>query len=900
MALEYNKKSSEIIKHLYGETSSEYSKELSSLSQIYFALGKYEQAIPIQKNAISIYTESERDTSFNYAYAIYTMSLLYKGTNQYHKEIELLREFKKIMGRTPKYHKYLINADNNLAVAHDNLGDYERAISYIKEVLKNTSINDENYSVRLQNLAFYEARLGEFGKAIETYKEALIAAKRTYGVNHSRYAQLLDAIGQLYLRKGELNQAKQLFEEAISVFEGIKEFDESHSEYGFYLNNYARTLLELKKFDDAIDLLNKTIEISEKDSINDKVRYIRKKHDLAKVYIRTREYAKAIDLLENFKEEYRLKLGSSNPDYGHYLKTMGKAYMGIFDYRKAIPYLDSSNRILISQIDKVFKFRSEKENKEFVKTIVPEFDEYQSMLIKNEELVGPLVEINLNNQLILKNLLLSQSRRIIDKLINSKDPYIERKVYEYKDIKSIINRNYSLEPSNRLINFDSLNNVLNEKEVELVKLYSKNFADKTSLDDNWELVRKILKEDEIAIEFSNFKFFENNSRRDSILYVAYVYKKNWGKPKIIKLFEEQELKKVLKNKTPNQLYAIRGSKAKGISDLKNVYELVWKPLEEDLTDVSSIYFAPCGILNQIPFSAISLEGKSRLIDKYNLIQLSSTSKISSLQTEFLPSDILFFGGIEYDHNEIGNVLDTTKLNFKELESFKSSKSSIGKAKSWKFLPGTLKEIKNIKQEFDIRNISNKTLKGKNASEKEFKKLDGNGPKIIHIATHGFFFENFQLKSIKSQSLENMSLYYHSEDPLLRSGLILAGGNYAWNHGTNPYEIEDGILTSMEISNLDLSNTDMVVLSACETGLGDIDGSEGVYGLQRAFKMSGVDIIIMSLWEVPDIETAEFMERFYRNWLGGIEVRRAFNQTQRFMANKYKGEPEKWAAFVLFE
>ena len=136
--------------------------------------------------------------------------------------------------------------------------------------------------------------------------------------------------------------------------------------------------------------------------------------------------------------------------------------------------------------------------------------------------------------------------------------------------------------------------------------------------------------------------------------------------------------------------------------------------------------------------------------------------------------------------------------------------------------------------------------------------------------------------------------------LLRSGLIFSGANYAWQNGSNPYEEEDGVLTALEISNLDLSNTDLVVLSACETGLGDIEGSEGVYGLQRAFKMAGVDLIMMSLWEVPDKETSEFMNVFYTNWLSGQEVRTAFRNAQLEMSTIYKDHPEKWAAFVLFE
>ncbi len=129
---------------------------------------------------------------------------------------------------------------------------------------------------------------------------------------------------------------------------------------------------------------------------------------------------------------------------------------------------------------------------------------------------------------------------------------------------------------------------------------------------------------------------------------------------------------------------------------------------------------------------------------------------------------------------------------------------------------------------------------------------------------------------------------------------MANANYAWQHGTNPYEEDDGILTALEISNLDLKNTDIVILSACETGLGDIPSSEGVYGLQRAFKMAGVNTIIMTLWEVPDKETAEFMDLFYTKWKATNNPKTAFKDAQKVMMNTYRDNPEKWAAFVYFE
>ncbi|CAN0585279.1 unnamed protein product, partial [Ectocarpus sp. 12 AP-2014] len=192
------------------------------------------------------------------------------------------------------------------------------------------------------------------------------------------------------------------------------------------------------------------------------------------------------------------------------------------------------------------------------------------------------------------------------------------------------------------------------------------------------------------------------------------------------------------------------------------------------------------------------------------------------------------------------------------------------------------------------------------------------PDIIHIATHGFFFfyalynDSLAMERGKTkfearvnrilgigEAVQNDSIVNH--DPLIRSGLILAGGNYAWVNGkAHPGKTEDGILTALEISNMDLSNTDLVVLSACDTGLGDINGSEGVYGLQRAFKMAGVDMILMTLWPIPDKETPEFMQKFYTDWLGEGNIREAFKNAQIFMQKEYPDNPEYWAGFVLLQ
>jgi CHAT domain-containing protein len=143
-------------------------------------------------------------------------------------------------------------------------------------------------------------------------------------------------------------------------------------------------------------------------------------------------------------------------------------------------------------------------------------------------------------------------------------------------------------------------------------------------------------------------------------------------------------------------------------------------------------------------------------------------------------------------------------------------------------------------------------------------------------------------------------FKNAENPLLRSGLIFAGGNHAWNNQPLPAGVEDGILLASEVSEMYLPNTQLVVLSACETGLGDIKGAEGVFGLQRAFKMAGVKYLIISLWQVPDYQTSELMSKFYENWLAGLPIHNSFRNAQAFLKQKYPGDPFNWAAFVMVE
>jgi CHAT domain-containing protein len=286
------------------------------------------------------------------------------------------------------------------------------------------------------------------------------------------------------------------------------------------------------------------------------------------------------------------------------------------------------------------------------------------------------------------------------------------------------------------------------------------------------------------------------------------------------------------------------------------------------------------------------------MDKYQLQQYTSTRQVVLRENEKQtnkPTNIVLFGNANFSMDSL-QLVKQKKENQNLSTSIYTPQNRSARGGSWNALPGTAEEVKKINDLFTHNKINSKSFTQTNATEENLKALSGNSPQVLHIATHGFFLPGSDKKA-RENNLTSENTYTLAKDPLLRSGLILAGGNYAWNH--TPIDgIEDGIVTAYEISQLNLSNTELVVLSACETALGDVKGSEGVFGLQRAFKMAGVKKMIVSLWQVPDKETAELMTSFYTYWMKGKTINDAFAQAQADMRKKYS--PFYWAAFVLVE
>ena len=379
--------------------------------------------------------------------------------------------------------------------------------------------------------------------------------------------------------------------------------------------------------------------------------------------------------------------------------------------------------------------------------------------------------------------------------------------------------------------------------------------------------------------------------------MALILKKGEQYPQLVKLCKEAELKQY----SPE-------------SELDELYNLVWKPISSQLTGIKTIYYTPSGLLNNIPFQALYQEkdgAKEYLMDKYSMHQLTSTRYLAlglkQKADENIETNIALFGGVNYNDfpeskSDTSNYLASEAaflyknlIASRDLEDTRSGAS---------YLPGTKKEVENIADLLKSNKWEVTTTEGKNASENKFKAFSGtNSKSILHIATHGFAFPEKEEKR-KEMAFSMMSgneKYKSYDNPMIRSGLLFGGANLTWQgNGDSLLKTtnEDGVLTAYELSQLDLSNTKLVVLSACQTGKGAIQGSEGTFGLKRALKLAGVENMIVSLWDVPDEPTMEMMTLFYTELSKTKKPVLSFDVAQKTMRDKYPNEPKNWAGFVF--
>ena len=335
-------------------------------------------------------------------------------------------------------------------------------------------------------------------------------------------------------------------------------------------------------------------------------------------------------------------------------------------------------------------------------------------------------------------------------------------------------------------------------------------------------------------------------------------------PKIVKLFNSDDLHLI---------------KQKDYYATPKLYNIVWKPLSQYLKGIKNVYFSPIGKFHTIGIEYLPDDNGNIFGEKYATYRLSSTRELAIATAENLERKAATFGGILYENNHLNTNI---------------------RGNGASFLVGTKNESEIVAKFLQSADYNVIALSDTIATEDSFKKLSNSGLKILHIGTHGFYFTENELKDSDFNYLTEGD--QTDEDRALScSGLLFAGANAAFSPETRsaiPEGSDDGILTAKEISRLNFQGLDLVVLSACQSGLGEVTG-DGVFGLQRGFKKAGAHTIVMSLWNVSDDATQLLMTEFFKNLTSGMKKREAFVSAQKIVRQKFP-HPGLWAAFVMID
>ena len=394
---------------------------------------------------------------------------------------------------------------------------------------------------------------------------------------------------------------------------------------------------------------------------------------------------------------------------------------------------------------------------------------------------------------------------------------------------------------------------------------------------SFEDIATILNDDECAIEIVRT---ESLDLPPTVRYKALMLSHDSEEPVQITEFDELELRNIL---LEGKTY-----------DNDALYKLLWEPIRSKLEGKTTIFISPDGILNLINLGALKTPEGHIFGDLFKLITLSSTREIPRLKANdslsAIPSQIALFGGLDFKKDySLAHIHDDCIMGARSNHRLDRS---ICRGE-FRYLPSTLTEISEISKAIPQGAIAQTFMK-ENGTEEAFKRLSGKGIKIIHLATHGFYYTPSVVEEVG---------YFHSKqttDPLSHCGLILTSGNNAWKGSPVPEGSEDGILLGEEIARMDLTDTDFVVLSACNTALGDIS-PDGITGLRKAFKRAGVKTLLMTLDRVDDKATCTFMTEFYRLLFSGVERHEAFKGAVNYLrGSEHYSSPKYWAPFIMLD
>ncbi|MFM8913204.1 MAG: CHAT domain-containing protein, partial [Flammeovirgaceae bacterium] len=837
------------------KTPSQRCRESLDVAEKLYELKRYKEAEVSFLLAKSEYESNGITDNINYSKVLADLGLVYATMGRFENAETLTKEAlekrEETLGRKSKAGASSLN---NYAVLYQNTGRYteaektfEEALSVIEATLGRKS---EEYTIALNNQAILFSKIGRFEQGIEKLKSAIAIMESMDKKNIRNQVGLQSNLALLYQQTNRLSEAESIY----LKFEKV--LGSGNPYYAGVLNSLGLLYIQMNKLDKVEEYFNKAANVYKSKLGAQSPNYAKVLNDQGNFYRMQGRFADAEAKLNESLSIRNNALGENHPDYVKTQEDLGILYWKKGDFEKANPLFQASLAKSLDFINRYFPPMSEAEKTKYWDVLQPRFQKYFNYCLDAASANPAVLKEMYNYQIATKALLLNSTNKIKQSILNSGNENLIRDYKAWLEKKETLARYYSLskeELQNQKIDLAATERDANQMERSLSersKEFSQAYASEII---GMEKIAALLGDTEAVVEVIRIQQFDKDFTTES-KYAVLVLSKNATAPKLVVLDNGNRLEtryaKFYKN-------AIQTQGEDGYS-----YDQYWARLEPLLAGKKTIFLSADGVYNQINVNTLRKKDGAFVLNQFDIITIGNSKDLIALK----------------QRKPVATKKDAFLLGFPEYA---------GAAPA---LPGTKVEVEAINKILVTSGYKTTLKEEKAASESAVKAL--RGPQLMHIATHGYFLADDDLQSdamgVSAESAKN--------NPLLRSGLLLAGAAKNSNQ-VDLASNDNGILTAYEAMNLPLDGTDLIVLSACETGLGDVRAGEGVYGLQRAFLVAGANALIMSLWKVDDAATQQLMTNFYTNWAKGGNKQKAFKQAQLQLMTKYN-KPYYWGAFVM--
>lgn len=826
--------------------------------EILMASNKYYLAEQSFKLSKTLYEQDNKTNTTNYSQVISNLGLLYQSRGRYTKAKSFNEQAIKLREGLDNKGMLVVSLNNN-AVLKKETGFYAEAEDdFVKVLQVATGLNDKlSLAIINNNLAMTYLDMNKMKEAELTMNVAISNAITVLKENSGNYIKFQINLANIYRFQKKYTDAEALYLKAIDAKE--KKLG-AHPDLAHLKKGLAQLYMEMGKTGEVEKLLQSAYDINKRKLGENNPATVSTQQELANFYRFTNNPSKALELMTKVIEKKKTIYGEAHPSYIQGLEDLtlaqwqnNKTSEAKVGYKVVIDNtLNYINTFFNSLNDNEKTLYWEKTN-----TRLQRFYNFSYTTSKTEADELPRLY---NTVINTKGFLLNNSSKIRNIISSSTDESLKSTYFQWLETKENLNQAYQLSKEELVqekVNVDSLKRRADELEKELSQKSALFKESATEEKISLETIQKQLKANEAAVEIIELNEFKNEFTGNEN-YIAIVVKNS--EIKIIDLGDAKTISKAVadfREKVINQ------------KPENQAYTPTWKVLDQALTGSTKVYLSLDGVYHQLSINALKDGSGKYIVDKYSIQFVGNTKDIVDVkQSEnqmVKPSSAFLIGNPLYGKNEVVAQL-----------------------------PGTEAEVKNITKLLNTFKVKTTALFGADATEAKVKQISS--PSILHIATHGYFLAD--LSQMETNKVLGVDINAAKENPLLRSGVLLANCENVFDENYRPASnTENGVLTAFEAMSLNLDKTDLVVLSACETGLGSVKQGEGVYGLQRAFLIAGAKSIIMSLWSVSDEATMELMTLFYNNYAKSGNKQQAFGDAIKQLKTKYK-DPFFWSAFVM--